>query len=378
MKIVYAAVGCAASIAASPCYSQSSVTIYGVLDTGVEYVSHVGPGRQNIFRMPGVTASVPTRWGITGKEDIGAGYQVLFTLESGFDTRSGALQQGGRMFGRQAWVGVSTPYGRVSFGRQYTAIYYALLEYDVIGPSINSIGSLDAYVPNARSDNTIAYVFTSNGLTLAGTYSFGRDSAGTGNSPGQGTCAGQNPASFLQCRQWSAIVKYTGDHVGGAVAYDEQRGGPGAAANFFDGQMPMPLTSSTDYDARLLVSAYMRFANVNFSGGWLDRRVKFVNSNPSIVRSDLWYFGASWTLRNDIVLASEFYRIVNSQHDTRASLITARAMYLLSKRSAVYVQVGYMSNSAHAAYSVSTGGGGTTPAPGVNQSGTMIGIRHTF
>jgi predicted porin len=367
-----------AMLACTPAFSQSSIMMYGVLDTGVEYVSNVGPSREGVFRVPSITGSVPSRWGITGKEDLANEYQALFTLESGFDIRSGALEQGGRLFGRQAWIGLSGPYGRISFGRQYTAIYYALLEYDVIGPSINSIGSLDAYIPNARSDNSVAYLFNTGGFTAAGTYSFGRDSAGAGNSPGQGTCAGQNPVSPVQCRQWSAIAKYTGTDAGVAIAYDEQRGGPGAAASFFDGVTPLPITSGTDVDARFLASGYARMRDFTVSGGWLDRRVRVTGAAQTTIRSDLWYLGTSYLIHNTVVLASEFYRIVNALQDARASLLTARATYLLSKQSAVYGQVGYLTNSRHAAYTVSTGGGGTTPPFGVAQVGIMLGIRHYF
>jgi predicted porin len=378
LKAKSLALGFVACFACAHVYSQSLISMYGVVDTGIEYVSHIGPMKNNVFRMPGITGSVPSLWGFIGKEDLGGGYQAVFTLESGFDVRSGSIDQGGRLFGRQAFVGIAGPYGRVTLGRQYTALYYALLANDIIGPSIYSIGSLDAYVPNARSDNTVAYLLNAGEWTFAGTYSFGRDSTGTGNSPGQGTCAGQNSGAYVQCKQWSAIAKYSGNYFGVAVAYDAQRGGPGAAANFFDGIAPLPITSSADYDAHLLVSGYARFANVQVSSGWLQRHVRIENGSPSFIGSDLWYLGASWTLRHDIILASEFYRIVNADQDARASLLTGRATYLLSKRSAVYVQVGYLGNSKHAAYSVSAGGGGTTPAPGVNQTGAMIGVRHSF
>ncbi|AOI80379.1 hypothetical protein WS54_28755 [Burkholderia sp. NRF60-BP8] len=55
-----------------------------------------------------------------------------------------------------------------------------------------------------------------------------------------------------------------------------------------------------------------------------------------------------------------------------------RGTYFLSKRTAVYLQGAYLANSAHAAFTVSAGGGGTTPAPGQNQVGVMAGIRHMF
>ncbi|MCA3934821.1 MAG: porin, partial [Burkholderia sp.] len=71
-------------------------------------------------------------------------------------------------------------------------------------------------------------------------------------------------------------------------------------------------------------------------------------------------------------------RIVNSAHDTRATMATLRATYLLTKRTAVYAQSSYLWNSAHARYAVSGGGAGTTPGEGMGQLGAMVGVRHMF
>src|SRR6267154_4270358 len=172
-------------------FAQSSVTLYGIMDTGIEYVSHANAAGDHVVRMPGITGEIPSRWGLRGAEDLGGGYKAVFALESGFNTRGGDSGQGGRLFGRQAWVGIASPYGQLSLGRQYTMTYWAMADSDILGPDIYGSGSLDSYLPNARSDNTIGYKGTFHGLTVGATYSFGRDSAGTGNSPGQGTCAGQ-------------------------------------------------------------------------------------------------------------------------------------------------------------------------------------------
>ena len=89
---------CVASAAA---VAQSSVTLYGIVDTGIEYVSHANAAGGHVFRMPGVTGELPSRWGLRGAEDLGGGYSAVFTLENGFNTRGGDLGQGGRLFGRR-------------------------------------------------------------------------------------------------------------------------------------------------------------------------------------------------------------------------------------------------------------------------------------
>ncbi|RKT22865.1 putative porin [Paraburkholderia sp. RAU2J] len=362
----------------APVYAQSSVTLYGIIDTGVEYVSHANAAGDSVFRMPAITGSLPSRWGLRGVEDLGGGLKALFTLESGFNVRGGDMGQGGRLFGRQAWVGLGSNYGNLTFGRQYTMTYIALLENEIMGPAIYSLGSLDAYVPNARSDNSVAYKGTFSGLTVGLTYSFGRDSAGTGNSPGQGTCAGSVAGDFQQCKQWSAMLKYDTSHFGAVVSYDQQRGGTNAAANFFDGVATTPITSSGDRDTRIQANAYVNYFGVRVSGGWLGRWVEPGNAAVASVRSDIYYLGAQYYFTPAFIVDGAVYRVINAEHDTRATLGTVRTTYLLSKATAVYAQVGYLGNSAHARYSVSSGGAGATPAAGSNQTGVMLGVRHLF
>ena len=358
--------------------AQSSVTLYGIVDTGVEYVSHANAAGGHVFRMPAVTGELPSRWGLRGTEDLGGGYSAVFTLESGFNVRDGSSGQGGRLFGRQAFVGLKGPYGTMAFGRQYTMTYLALQGADIIGPDIYGMGSLDAYVPNARADNSVTYMGTYKGFTLGAGYSFGRDSAGTGNSPGQGTCAGSVAGHPTECRDWSVMLKYDAPNFGVAASYEEQRGGTNAQANFFDGVAPTPLGNAADKDARTHVSAYAQYAGARLGAGWLGRRV--VTDSPAVpnVRSDLFFVGASYFVTPAFLVDGEVFRIVNSVHDSRATMGALRTTYLLSKRSSVYAQAAYLANSAKARYSVSGGGGGTTPAAGIGQTGVMVGIKHAF
>lgn len=193
---------------------------------------------------------------------------------------------------------------------------------------------MDAYLPNARSDNTVAYKGTFRGLTAGATYSFGRDSAGTGNSPGQGICAGQVPGDINQCRQWSAMLKYDGTNFGLASAYDEQRGGTNAAANFFDGIAPGAIASSGAKDARVQANGYVRLWDVKIGGGWIGRRVE-PDTSVASVRSNLFYLGAQYYVTPAFAIDGEAYRVLVQQHDTRATMADLRATYFLSKRTAV-------------------------------------------
>ena len=371
-------VGGALCVFSTASFAQNSVTLYGLIDTGVEYVTHANAAGDSIARMPSITGELPSRWGIRGSEDLGGGYKAIFTLESGFNVANGTMGQGGRLFGRQSWVGVESPYGTLSFGRQYTMTYIAALDGDVIGPNIYGMGSLDSYIPNGRADNSVVYRNKFGGLTVGASYSFGRDSGGTGNSPGQGTCAGQIPGEMTACRSWSAMLKYDGPSFGAAATYEEQRGGPGAAANFFDGVAPLALTSNGDKDDRAQVNGYAKFQNVKVASGWIGRWVDADSSGGPNLRSNLFYLSASYQFVPEFVLDGGVYHVIVSGQDARATLGVVRGTYLLSKRTAVYLQTAYLENSSHARYSVSAGGGGTTPAAGQGQLGVMAGLRHFF
>jgi predicted porin len=141
---------------------------------------------------------------------------------------------------------------------------------------------------------------------------------------------------------------------------------------------PTVLTSAADKDVRAQVSGYAKFGDAKIGAGWLNRRVTTDSAAVPDVRSNLFFVGASYFVTPAFLVDGEVYRIVNNEHDTRATMGTLRATYLLTKRTAVYAQGSYLANSAKARYSVSGGGGGTTPAAGAGQTGVMLGVRHMF
>ena len=161
-------------------------------DTAVEHVTNVGVAGGGLTRMPSLTGSSPSRLGFRGTEDLGDGLRALYTLEMGFAPDSGSSNQGGRLFGRQAFVGLSGPWGSVTLGRQYTMLFWSMLDADILGPNIYSSVSLDSYIANARADNALAYRGTFGEFTLGATYSFGRDVVNAGPSPGGTNCAGES------------------------------------------------------------------------------------------------------------------------------------------------------------------------------------------
>jgi predicted porin len=169
--IYFAMLGFASSVA----YGQSSVTLYGIIDEGINYNSNAD-GKHLYNLSSGVLQG--SRWGLRGKEDLGGGLSTVFVLENGFDVNTGKLGQGGLLFGRQAYVGLSSQYGTVTFGRQYDSVV------DYIGPLIAGDqwgGYLaahpsdnDNYNNTNRTNNAVKYTSPNfAGLTFGGVYALG-------------------------------------------------------------------------------------------------------------------------------------------------------------------------------------------------------------
>lgn len=367
------------ALAAGAACAQSSVTLYGVIDTGVERVTNVGAGGNSLTRMPGQTGGMlPSRWGVRGTEDLGNGLKANFVLESGFSPDKGTnnTNQGGRLFGRSAWVGLSGNWGALSFGRQYTMYFWSLLDADPMGPAVYGLGSLDSGIPGARSDNSIAYKGTWAGFTAGATYSLGRDAAGAAATPT--TCVGEVAGDYKACKEFSVLAKYDAAIWGVALAYDEQRGGPGGATG---------LTTSALTDTRRVANGYVKFGPAKLSAGLIKRNNEGVVTTGLTPRTDLWFVEADWAVTPAVTITPLWARLKykDSTDGSKSTLYSVRASYAFSKRTAAYITAGRMSNKGSATASVSGGtipspadGGSIAPVAGGSQNGYMIGVRHSF
>lgn len=348
--------------ACSLAHAQSSVTLYGVLDSSLAYTTNVNPNGDNLAKMPTLTGSLPSRWGLRGVEDLGGGLQAIFALESGFGVDTGALGQGGRLFGRQAWVGLKGRYGSLMLGRQMNMAFWATQKSDTMGPALFSISSLDLYLPNARSDNAIGYLGTFSNVTVGATYSLGRDASNAGGPAATG-CAGEVAGNAKACRQVTALLGYDTGRYGASIAYDKMHGNAGAANG---------LTSSDHFDRRVIASAHALLGQLKLGGGVIDRSIRAA-TGP--LESRMFYAGAAYPVLPALVLDGQVARLALRNSPNDSTLATARLTCHLSKRTAVYGAVGRMNNGGMAAVALDAGG---TVGTGRNQSGVMAGVRHFF
>ncbi len=158
---------------AQPAFAQSNVTLYGLVDTTIRFTTHANAAGNNKWEMTDgeLTGS---RWGLRGTEDLGRNMKAFYILESGFSPDTGTSQQGGRLFGRTAVIGLDGDFGKLALGRQYTLAHEILSSYEAMAFANNSIvGYQGGNYTGLRYDNTIKYIKSFGGLQAAAAYTFG-------------------------------------------------------------------------------------------------------------------------------------------------------------------------------------------------------------
>ena len=128
MKIKLAAAA-ATMMVAMGAQAQSSVTLYGVADVGVEYLNRTAGDHSNVRMQSGNGITTGSWWGLRGTEDMGGGLKGVFVMESGFNLDTGTKTDS-RLFNRQAYVGLQGKFGAVMLGRQQTPVYDFTLAFD--------------------------------------------------------------------------------------------------------------------------------------------------------------------------------------------------------------------------------------------------------
>ncbi|MGN6316701.1 porin [Trinickia sp.] len=381
MKLMALAVTAAC---ASPVFAQSSVTLYGVIDEGLNYTNNVGGSRVYEMQSGYVQGS---RWGLQGSEDLGGGTKALFQLENGFDVNSGRLGQGGRMFGRQAFVGLSAEhYGTVTFGRQYDSMV------DYVGP-LTSNGNWAGYLfshpyDNDNTDNSFrfdnAVKYTSPnfaGLQFGGAYSF------------------SNSTNFADNRAYSLGAQY-------------QRGGLLVAAAYLQANNPGNGSAGaiTANDASFIAQRMRVFgAGVNYTFGPATVGFVYTNSNyknptgngylgtpGAIVASGttlnalkyqnfevngLYQVTAAFSLGAEYTLSLQHDDSSAGNAESKIHQLGLMADYNVSKRTDVYAQAAYQHVAGDKTNSILDQAfvlGTDAPSSTANQIAVRLAVRHKF
>ncbi len=185
-----------ATLGAGAAFAQSTFTIYGNADVSLDNVHNTAgvpflngttaapalggataaqatQGKKSTLSRVSPSATSQTSFGFKGTEDIGGGIKAGFVLEGQLSHDTGALSQDGRIFGRQSYVGLTTPYGEVRLGRQYAPIFYstALVTGERFGATDLFTEGGASNNLQVRQDNQISYWLAYGPLTGAVAYS---------------------------------------------------------------------------------------------------------------------------------------------------------------------------------------------------------------
>ncbi|MEN7528368.1 porin [Cupriavidus sp. 2SB] len=337
--------------------SASNVTLYGIVDAGVEFGNHVtqsnGAGQPatvgNSVRMSSGNLS-GSRWGLRGAEDLGNGLKAIFTLESGFDIDTGTSGQGSRLFGRQAFVGLQGTFGAVTLGRQQNSLYDLFGAYDpmAVGPKF-SLNSVDSAF-NGRADNALKYTGKFGGLTTTAFYSTGRDNNG------------EVPGDYKAGRNFGAGVAYAAGGFSVGTAYDQYQGATTAVSD--KAVKRWALGTSYDFQVAKVFAGYR----------WM-RDDGIASATTAATRNNVYWVGGLYRVTPALSLTGAAYYQDTNNSDNDPWMFVLSADYAFSKRTDAYLNIGYTKNKGNAALSMSS----SIPVQaGSNQTGAVVGIRHRF
>lgn len=318
-------------------FAQSTVTLFGVVDAAVERVK----GNGSLVRVSSGQQQ-GSRWGLRGVEDLGGGLKAVFHAESGFNADVGTSGQGGRLFGRQVFVGLNGDFGGIRLGRQYTPMDDVA---GIAGTKVYDVLSVVPVIGNGdynRVDNAITYLSPSwGGTTVQLQYSLGaeRDS---------------KDASKDFQKQASMHVMHAQGPLTLGLGLMRVFDGDGAVAG------------KQSINAVLLAGAY-DFGSVRVSA-YFDQEDKAAEKLKVFGVAAAVPFGDT-TVSFGVAQAKNVNGAVGKDD---ATIYTLQASHNLSKRTAIYSHLTAVSNKGAAKL------GFNNPLAGASSNGIQFGIRHRF
>ena len=375
---------CTATLAifATTAYAQSSVTLYGVIDSGLLYQSTSAatflphaPNLGHVYQLKdgGIFSSF---WGIKGSEDIGGGYRINFKLQGVFNSMSGKFGLSDTpgttaIFNQFATIGASGPFGTIDMGRQIIPMIYAMAETDVRGAQY--FGSiLTAWLgvnqaagwPGTSTNAPIGALYDSNAVVYRSPKFFGTSLA---LEYAPGGVAGQ----FQGGTRESAVLKFSNYGLNLSAVYYN-----GHDTNPFPITYPVaPAAAATGLDNNRFyyLGAMYTIAGFSVSGSY------GIGKNPANSNTadfEMISGGLGYQFNPRFKVTSGYYYLKDRNHSANhSSEFSVGAEYSLSTRTSAYAQVGYVDNKGTMNQTIIYG---APVAPGVSTTAAMIGIRHTF
>lgn len=319
--------------------AQSSVALYGVLDVSVNYQSQGARVNNGDSSWRVTSSGAPennrgSRWGMRVTEELGGGLRAFAIMESGIGVDTGTLQQNGRIFGRQAYVGLgSKAWGEIRMGRQ-TSISRDMMQ--IIDPGSNATAvSIREGVSIQRAGFGLAGNTTTDAYQMFGTYGDRRDNAVQYFTPNLGgftasvlVAAGEGSIP----RTGGAKVVFSGGPLAVAASYERAEK---AAASGGAGGKSLILGGRYDIGAAKLYAGYNQVKEYGFvSGGSNGFAV-----SPLVKDSTAYALGAAVPLGTATTLLATFVRAtfdLRSGGDRTLGKVGVTARHALSKRTEIY------------------------------------------
>ena len=352
VALAAAAVGAQAQAQTVP---SSSVTIYGVVDAYGQYLK----GNDSLARVQsgGLNGS---RFGLRGSEDLGGGLRGIFTLESGINLDDGTNGQNA-FWGRQAFVGIVSPYGTVTAGRQYGSLYALSGDFSEFtngpaGASTAVIGGFGSYEP-VRGGSTTATLNGGpsrvNNAVKYETPSFSGLKAGA--LVGLGEVSGNTRGT----RQVDVYARYTQGPIDAMLsAVDDNSSANGLAVRTFSGAAAYSFGDARAMAGVISVNDRTRI-NADGTGYWV---------------------GGDYRIGLNLLRLQYVQNKAKNVAAGKTQAIGAGYQYDLSKRTALYSSLTYFKNEG-AGYRdrIATAiPAGLTTASDRNVTEFVAGVRHAF
>ena len=339
------------------------VTLYGRADLGLVYTHNelsVGntSTKDHAFTMESGNGG-SSRFGLTGNETLGNGMKINFIVENGFKADSGELSGGkeGRIFDREASVGVTGAYGTIRAGRMASILtdagsmgYYA----GTVNPFGTGWGThvyshANLFANNIGvMDNVVGYISPNfAGMTVYAQYGMGEQ--GAENTARANRYAALGMKYSVGALELAGAVDWTNKKsVGGGANYTLQDTKDAMTVNF---------GGSYDFGAIKTFVATQYFKNASDVASIVSDAVKYSgNPNPQgleLVRADGYglAFGASLPLGSGTAHFSTGMMDGDMKYQTEKADIYAFSMagaytYSLSKRTTLYTAAGYVHKEA--------------------------------
>jgi len=376
--------------AASAAQAQTSVTLYGVIDTSLTYVHNTqdaAGNARNLYVLGNSSAGnlSGSRFGMKGNEDLGGGLAAIFTLEGGFNPSTGASGQGGALFGRQAFVGLSSnTMGTVTLGRQYDPLVdlvQPITEDNYFGSAFATAGDVDNYDNSSRTNNAVKYLSpTIAGFQFEGMYALGGSAGTTGSN-----------------QSWAAALAYNNGPIGLAAGYwfsdnGNTLGAPrtdwtSTSSNTFDSNINSAYASSKSLGVARVAGQFVA-GPFTFGAAYSNAQYK-PDANSSFVSTEKYNTGQGWLnyQATPALLVGLGYSYTHATGDTSATYHQASlgADYSLSKRTDVYVTAAYQHASGDTIDPITgavTAAQASIGSYGYNGTNTQemvnLGLRHKF